>query len=312
MGRSLDTDVRTAIPTGFEILDRALGGGVKTRDLTLVGGLPGVGKTVTTLQWARNAAVSGRTVVFACYEHDERTLFIRLLLSEIGLAAEQGMPLEAERTAVRQLRAVNAGDVQLSNALRESEVLADAARRVYAYAPSLWLVRASGAATSLKELQAMVVENGAQVLVVDYLQKVPSLNDAESELERITRVSQGLKELAMESNVAVVAVAAADRHGLEAPRLRLRHLRGSSAMAYEADVALILNEKINIVSKAHVAHDLTSVERFKGTVVFTLEKNREGMAMADMEFIKDFEHYRIKPAGRLVAERLVDDRIVTD
>ncbi|MGH8875474.1 MAG: ATPase domain-containing protein [Acidimicrobiia bacterium] len=48
---------RRTIPTGFEVLDRVLGGGIRTRDLTLVGGQPGIGKTISTLQWARRAAV---------------------------------------------------------------------------------------------------------------------------------------------------------------------------------------------------------------------------------------------------------------
>ena len=41
----------------------------------------------------------------------------------------------------------------------------------------------------------------------------------------------------------MIAIVAADKEGLKAARLRNHHLRGSSAINYEADIILILNEK---------------------------------------------------------------------
>ena len=59
----------TPFPTGFEPLDAILGGGVRAQDLVLVGGRPGIGKTIAMLQWARHIAQTGRHAVYACYEH---------------------------------------------------------------------------------------------------------------------------------------------------------------------------------------------------------------------------------------------------
>ena len=50
--------------TGFPALDRVIGGGLRTRNLTLIGGSPGIGKTITALQMARNLAHKGQSVIF--------------------------------------------------------------------------------------------------------------------------------------------------------------------------------------------------------------------------------------------------------
>ena len=66
-----DAAIGTIIPTGFEPLDKILDGGLRSRDLTLVAGVPGVGKTVMALQWARNVAAHGFNTAYVCYEHDD-------------------------------------------------------------------------------------------------------------------------------------------------------------------------------------------------------------------------------------------------
>ena len=45
----------------------------------LLGGKPGVGKTIAALQWARSMAQRGVVAVYLCFEHDEVTLLTRLL-----------------------------------------------------------------------------------------------------------------------------------------------------------------------------------------------------------------------------------------
>ncbi len=51
---------RRVVPTGFSALDRVLVGGLRTQNLTLIGGRPGAGKTIALLQWARSMALAGR------------------------------------------------------------------------------------------------------------------------------------------------------------------------------------------------------------------------------------------------------------
>ncbi len=302
---------RRTYPTGFPLLDRVIGGGLRSRNLTLIGGAPGIGKTVTTLQWARNLAVDGASVVFVCYEHDEATLMSRLLHLELGELPPDERAGEAGRYARKLLAQVSEGTMTLSEAVIKAPALDEPYRQIQKYADRLWLVRASGANTTLEELTKLV-SSDTDALFVDYLQKVPLTKDTPDERERIVQVSQGLKDLAMSENIAVVAVSAADKEGLEAPRLRMHHLRGSSAVSYEADVIIILNEKYGVVSRQQLTHDLSAAESHKHRLVFTIEKNREGADMIDLEFTKQFDYLRVDPTGGRVAERLIDERLIKE
>ena len=79
-----DRTPTSPIATGFDLIDRVLDGGLRPHDLMLLGGSPGVGKTVTALQMARNMARNGRTAIYVSYEHDDPTMFGRLLVLELG------------------------------------------------------------------------------------------------------------------------------------------------------------------------------------------------------------------------------------
>ena len=146
------------------------------------------------------------------------------------------------------------------------------------YGERLALVVASSRSTTADTVRDLVLESVAAgrspVVFVDYLQKV-AVHGTPSEAERVTRVVEALKDLALEASVPVVAIVAATQEGI-APghRLRVHELRGSSALAYEADVILLLNSKYDIVAKQHLTYDARSAERFRQVVVVTVEKNR--------------------------------------
>jgi replicative DNA helicase len=302
---------RRTMATGFPPLDRVIGGGLRTRNLTLIGGAPGIGKTITALQMARNLAYNGQRTVFACYEHDEVTLLSRLLHLELAeLPTEQRMGQDG-RFARRILGRVEAGDLSLGRAIAEAPVLQGPYATVSGYADSLWLVRASGLHTDIAQLAGLVGDD-TDALFVDYLQKVPVTPAIDDEGQRVTVVSHALKDLAMRANIAVVAIAASDGSGLRARRLRMHHLGGSASLAYEADVVLLMNEKFDIVSRSQMTHDLTAAESFKNQVVFTVEKNRDGADMVDLQFRKQYEYLRLDPAGETLNERLIDERLITE
>ena len=149
-------------------------------------------------------------------------------------------------------------------------------------------------------------------MIVDYLQKVPLIPDAPTEEEKVTQVVGGLKDIALAEGVAVVAIVAADKEGLKAARLRNHHLRGSSAINYEADVILILNEKYNIVAKVNIEFNPYQAQRFRSWIVTTVDKNRSGVDNVDLEFEKHFEHACFDPVGRPVQEKLIEERLYND
>ena len=299
---------RAAIPTGFQPLDQELNGGLLPGTLTLLGGAPGSGKTITALQWARNIARSGRSCMYACYEHDDRDLLLRLLSLEVALLSHGEF---TDGDAGRALRKVAAGEAELSTVISAHPVVATAYDNIAGYGENLWFLRALGTYHGVEELDAILAAapEVPSILFVDYLQKMSVRPEPPDEAAKVTVIAEALKELSLVRRLPIVAIVAADRTSLDAQRLRLHHLRGSSALAYESDVVILLNEKRRVVSKAHLAYDPLRAEAFNHYVVFTIEKNRHGTAMTDMEFRKDFANYRFEAEGRFVAERLVDERL---
>jgi replicative DNA helicase len=166
---------------------------------------------------------------------------------------------------------------------------------------------------TIREQVKKAAAKDACVVVVDYLQKIPVAGSEASEEERVTTIVQGLKDLAMELEVPVVAVVAADKEGITSgKRLRVHNLRGSSALAYEADVVLLLNDKYDVVARHHLVYDLGQAERFREWAVLTIEKNRTGVDHLDLEFRKVFRRARFDPAGQEVREQLVDERVFVE
>jgi replicative DNA helicase len=166
----------------------------------------------------------------------------------------------------------------------------------------------SGRTTTAATIRAVVEElpeGPAPLVIVDYLQKVAQSDEAE--------VVEQLKDLALEKEVAVLAVVAAEKGGIgPGHRLRVHELRGSSAIAYEPDVVLILNDKYDAVARHHLVYGVGAAERFRDWVVLSIEKNRGGADRIDLEFRKQFAHARFDPEGQMVAEQLADERVQID
>ena len=126
-------------------------------------------------------------------------------------------------------------------------------------------------------------------------------------------MTEGLKDLALDHNVPILAVVASDKEGLVAgKRMRVNNMRGSSALAYEADTVLLLNDKYDVVARHHLMYNTTNVEKFRGWAVLSVEKNRNGRSGVDLEFPKRFDQGRFDTAGRLVVEQLVDERVFVE
>ena len=298
------------LPTGFFPLDEVLQGGLRPGNLVLLAGKPGQGKTILALQWARHLAAGGHDVVFACYEHDHLTLLTRLLLLELGeVTARVGCDDELRLETLRErLRWIETGQDGAAVCATDP-LLMEAEERLRSYGSRLVLVNSLVARAGLTGLGDMLVrrDRPPAALFVDYLQKVPLRAGAEHDADRVTAVAEGLKELALRHGTAVVAITAAEQTGLASRRLHLHHSRGAGALAHESDVAVVLNDKLSIVSRVHLAYDTTRVYDFQDRVVFSVEKNRNGLADVHLEFRKDFANYRFHPQGTWVAERLWDE-----
>lgn len=306
---SVHVGVRShVLALGLEPLDRVLGGGLRLHDLLIMAGRPGVGKTIAALQMARNIALGGNTSVFACYEHDPNTLLARLLAMEIG-SLDAPLTNWYRMDGVRNLLDdIVAGDIALSSTSADP-IMRAALSRLQEYAHRLHFVRAAPSETGIEELRGVLdrIEERPTVLFVDYLQKVRPHLETSTHLEHVSRVTAGLKEIALGSQCAVVAISAVGASGLLRRRAHLAHLDGAVAVGYDADVMILLNDKRSIVAKNRIANTLEQSDSFRHRVVFTVEKNRGGIAPVNVEFVKEFERFRFLPVGGYVNEQLIED-----
>ena len=315
------------IPTGFDQIDRVIGGGLRRTELVLLGGRQGIGKTICALQMARNLALNEATYAFyISFEHTEVHLLNRLLcLESIDPTVEpdgSGLRLKDLHNIVVGARARevlrNDGQVGLYQILAQHPKTRPALEVINRYADRLIIMKASPAVTNLNSIRDMVrrmadATGGKLVLIVDYLQKIAIYPErAVDENDKVTIIVEGLKDIAMTMNIPVLSIVAAQREGLRAPRLHIFHLRGSSALDYECDVAIIMNNKFQILSKEHVAYNPYKSESYRDWVIFTLEKNRAGRAMIDLEFQLRAQHFTFNPKGRMVEQKLIDEKIIIE
>ncbi len=301
-------------PTGFGGLDPVIGGGLRSGGLCLLAGPQGLGKTTFAIQLTRNIVREGRPVIYFSYEHDPEDLIEKLVALEAGELDDTN---QSRLTAIREaFDAVGGGSMEerLDAVVGGTEALS----QVRKYADLLYVHRSTGTATDLAAIRKAVdtthhLTGLSPMVVVDYLQKVLVPDGPAEEAERTTTVVEGLKDLAIDAAVPVLAIVAADKAALETGRrMRVNHLRGSSALAYEADVVLILNGKYDIVARHHLTYNLGNAERFREWAVLSVEKNRFGRDGVELEFRKRFDQGRFEATGNTVNEQLVDERVFTE
>ena len=309
-----DTTRYQPLPLGFQPLDNIIGGGLRPGELMVIGGPSGVGKTIFGLQAARNVVFHNKDAVamYICYEHDRTHLFSRLLCLESREQSQADGGLTLNK--LNAFAAQTDDGVGLLSRLRNEQHHAPTVDTIDRYAPRLQLVKASGLNSTLQEITNWAWSLGhmskSALIVVDYLQKIPvEAHTLQPETETTTYLTQGLKELAMDTGLRIIAIAAADREGLKSQRMRFSDLRGSSAIQYEADVGLIMNNKFEIISREHMVYNPQQAGALRNWTVMTVEKNRAGRAAVDMEFQLDAAHFRLVSRGGFVHERLIDDRI---
>ena len=308
------------VPLGFGMLDKTIGGGLRPGELLLIGGAQGTGKTTMALQMARNVASSGQAnVLYICFEHEEQYLLNRLVAMESALAH---LPQKTGAVKIQDVRkeilASWMAEGSGGGGLTTNQRLRPSLDRIARYGQNLYLMRGSQTASTVENMRKLVQQHrilsGDRRLfvVVDYMQKVPMYPEPNTESEKVTYIVNGLKDISLSEQVPMISIVAADKEGLKAARLRNHHLRGSSAINYEADIILIINDKYHIVAKVNIEFNPYQAQRFRDWVVVSVEKNRGGLDNVDMEFEKHFEYSCFDPMGRAVQEKLIEERLYND
>ena len=209
----------TGLATGFAKLDQ-LTGGLQPGDLFILAARPSMGKTALALNLARNAAVdSGLKVAVFSLEMTTRSLVMRMLSSEAKV----------------DFSAFRSG---LISSEVHGRLMAAAARLAEA---GIW-IDDTGAATVLEmraKSRRLRAEHGLDLVVVDYLQLAHGDGGAGSREQEISEISRGLKGLAKELNIPVLALSQLNRgpeSRKEDKRPMLADLRESGAIEQDADI----------------------------------------------------------------------------
>lgn len=229
----------TYFPTPWEGLTKKIGG-FAPGQLTIVAARPGTGKTIAVLQIAATLAHEGM-VAFSSLEMSEPELQKRLL-SSYG---------SVHQTAIRSHSLTSEDEKRLIEAriaLRDAPIFIDATAGV-----TLGEIRAHA--------RAVARRGQLRGVVVDYLQLVEG--EGQSRNEVVGSISRGLKQLAKDLQVPVIAAAqlrrAGIRKGSDLPTLE--ELRESGSIEQDADIVLLLHR-----DKIKTPHNLTVV----------VAKNRHG------------------------------------
>jgi replicative DNA helicase len=187
------------VPTGFPSIDRLLGGGLRRRDLVVLGGDVGSGKSALALGLALRVAQRGTGVALYSGEMDEERLLERALAIE-------------GRVAIDELRSANLND----QARAEVGGAAVRLRGLPLTALPLAAPDFEAVAARLDPLPAL------GLVMVDYLQLVPSPRGVarSTQDEDLALVLQRLKALAIARQVALVVVAQLPKFDAQRPNAR--------------------------------------------------------------------------------------------
>ena len=259
-------DSLRGVTTGFPELDKKTLG-LQKSDFIVVGARPSVGKTAFALDIARNAALIGKQPVG---------------IFSLEMAREQIMDrfISAEsRVGFWKLRSGRITDDIDFEMIQGALDRLSGAPIFIDDTPSPNILQMRSMARRLQ------VEHGLGLLIVDYLQLItPRSYSSDSMVQQITEVSRGLKSLARELNVPVVALSQLSREvdKRDDKRPRLSDLRESGAIEQDADLVILMHRKDK--GRADISEEQQNITDFQ------IEKHRNGPTgtirlMFDQEYV---------------------------
>ena len=214
------------IKTSFASLDDKLGG-LQKSDLIVLAARPSVGKTSFAINLALNVARNNVPVGIFSMEMSIDQIVDRLIAAQSGVS-------------VWKLRTGKLGD-ELQETTRACEELKNLPIFIDdSPSPNILQMRAMA-----RRLQS---EHGLGLLVVDYLQLMSSRRNYESAVQQVTEISRGLKGLAKELNIPIIAISQLSRavEQRDGHRPKLSDLRDSGSIEQDADLVMFIHREDKI------------------------------------------------------------------
>jgi replicative DNA helicase len=241
----------TGLPTGFMDLDDKTRG-LQSGELIILAARPSVGKSALALNIAEHVAVdNNRPIAFFSLEMSKEELAVRLISSRAEV--------DGQRLRKGELSA------------RDGQHVVQDVLPVLSGAP-LYIDDTAGLRVIDLRAKArrLVQRYDIELILVDYLQLMSSPG-AESRQVEVATISRGLKALARELDIPVLAVAQLRRESEEHRRPRLSDLRESGAIEQDADVVLLLHREAMRHTPGTQEH-----EQARGTAQLIIAKQRNG------------------------------------
>jgi replicative DNA helicase len=277
----------TGIPTGFRGLN-ALTQGFQKTDLIVVAARPGMGKTAFALNIAAHLTIHGRkpedvergyTVGFFSLEMSSQQLAFRVQCSEARVNLQRLREGRVSRDDQRRLFTVT-GDMRRANLFIDDT-------------PAITILEMR--ARSLQLAQRM---SGLDAVFVDYLQIMGTRGRVENRTQEVSAFSRGLKALAKELDVPVIALSQLSRRneqrGSSEKEPQLSDLRESGAIEQDADVVIFLSRPEYYdkeTEQKNVCDVIIAKQRNGPTDRFTLGWSGEYTRFSDLAQISEAPGY---------------------
>jgi replicative DNA helicase len=258
----------TGVPSGFRDLDR-LTGGLQKSDLIILAARPSMGKTALALNIARNAAVKARvpTVVFSI-EMCREQLVLRLLCAESRVNANRFRDGFLSMEDWERLHEAGAR-------LHEAPIFIDDASE-----NSTLAIRA--------KTRRLKAEKGIGLAIIDYLQLIKVERSRERRDLDLSEISRGLKSLARELEIPVMALSQLNRQieKRDDKRPQLSDLRESGALEQDADLVAFIHRE-EVFRKTEEAQ-----ARHSNRAEIILAKQRNGpTGSVKLAFLKEYSRF---------------------
>lgn len=217
-----DKNKLRGVSTGFKTLDNILAGFQKS-DLIVLASRPSMGKTSLALNIAHNiASKKGIPVGIFSLEMSKEQLIDRLLAAESGIDAWK----------------LRTGHLEDSDFPKLNNAMAQLSEAPF-FIDDSPLTNIMEMRTKARKLQS---EHDLGLLIVDYLQLMSSRGSFESRVQEVSEISRGLKALARELNIPVLACSQLSRAvETRSPQIpQLADLRESGSIEQDADVVMFI------------------------------------------------------------------------
>lgn len=266
------------VPTGFTDLDKKLAG-LQKSDLIILAARPSVGKTAFALDLARRVATKSKVGVgIFSLEMSKEQLIDRMLCAEAGVdlwKLRTGNLSEREEFGQSDFSRIG----HAMGTLSEAPVFID----------DTPMANVMEIRTKVRRLQA---EHNLGLIIIDYLQLMEGRSNAISNVDNrvqiVSEISRGLKGIARELNVPLIALSQLSRQVEQRPRSipKLSDLRESGSIEQDADVVMFLyREELykKDTERPNIADVIIAKHRNGPTGVVSLAFRKEQAAFANLE-----------------------------